>query len=128
MIVAITGSAIELASRPHATAGASAQELEALRERLEDDLAPLGLRAGVAGTHPFAQWTDVRVSGGPRYQSIYDSMREASAQPSGSSSITSSSMPTVHGASSPAELHRAQPGRAVTRSPTCPSPRRSATS
>jgi carboxylate-amine ligase len=70
------GSAIELASRPHATAGAAAQELEGLRERLEGDLAPLGLRAGVAGTHPFAQWTDVRVSGGPRYQSIYDSMRE----------------------------------------------------
>jgi len=70
------GSAIELASRPHATAGAAAQELEDLRERLEGDLAPLGLRAGVAGTHPFAQWTDVRVSGGPRYQSIYDSMRE----------------------------------------------------
>ena len=30
----------------------------------------------MAGTHPFAQWSDVEVSPGARYQSIYDSMRE----------------------------------------------------
>jgi len=70
------GSAIELASRPHCTAAAAGRELEALRVRLEADLAPLGLRAAVAGTHPFAEWTDVTVSAGARYQSIYDSMRE----------------------------------------------------
>ncbi len=43
---------------------------------LAADLAPLDLRAAVAGTHPFAQWSDVEVSPGARYQSIYDSMRE----------------------------------------------------
>ena len=70
------GSALELATGPHATAGAAAGELAQLRSGLASDMAPLGLRAGVAGTHPFVQWTDVEVSPGARYQSIYDSMRE----------------------------------------------------
>jgi len=70
------GSAIELASGPHATVAAAAGELADLRAQLADDLAVLELRAAVAGTHPFAQWSDVEVSPGARYQSIYDSMRE----------------------------------------------------
>jgi glutamate---cysteine ligase / carboxylate-amine ligase len=70
------GSALELASRPHPTATGAAAELASLRAGLAADLAPLDLRAAVAGTHPFAQWSDVEVSPGARYQSIYDSMRE----------------------------------------------------
>ena len=70
------GSALELASRPHPTAAAAAAELADLRAALVADLAPLGLSAAVAGTHPFALWNDVEVSPGARYQSIYDSMRE----------------------------------------------------
>ena len=70
------GSALELASRPHPTAAAAAAELADLRAGLLGDLAPLGLRAAVAGTHPFAVWSDVEVSLNPRYQSIYASMRE----------------------------------------------------
>jgi len=70
------GSALELASRPHPTAAGAAAELARLRAGLAADLVPLGLRAAVAGTHPFAQWSDVEVSPGARYQSIYDSMRE----------------------------------------------------
>jgi carboxylate-amine ligase len=70
------GSALELASGPHPTPLAAATELAELRAGLAADLAPLGLRAAVAGTHPFAQWGDVEVSPGARYQSIYDSMRE----------------------------------------------------
>ena len=70
------GSALELASRPHATAAAAAAELARLRAGLADDLAPLGLRAAAAGTHPFAQWSEVEVSEGARYQSIYETMRE----------------------------------------------------
>jgi carboxylate-amine ligase len=70
------GSALELFTRPHGTAGGAAAELAELRARLAADLAPLELRAAVAGTHPFAQWSDVTVSPGARYQSIYDSMRE----------------------------------------------------
>src|SRR4051794_2473313 len=70
------GSALELFTRPHATAAAAAAELSHLRGRLAADLAPLDLRAAVAGTHPFAQWNDVEVSPGARYQSIYATMRE----------------------------------------------------
>jgi glutamate---cysteine ligase / carboxylate-amine ligase len=69
-------SVLELASRPHSTPAGAAAELARLRAGLADDLAPLGLRAAVAGTHPFAQWSDIRISAGARYQSIYDSMRE----------------------------------------------------
>jgi carboxylate-amine ligase len=70
------GSALELASRPHPTPGAAAEELARLRAGLAADLEPLGLRAAVAGTHPFAQWSEVEVSAGDRSQSIYDTMRE----------------------------------------------------
>jgi len=70
------GSALELFTGPHATAAGAAAELAELRAGLESSLDGLGLRAAVAGTHPFAQWSDVEVSPGARYQSIYDSMRE----------------------------------------------------
>ena len=46
------------------------------RRARRTNLEALGLRAAVAGTHPFAQWSDIEVSPGARYQSIYDSMRE----------------------------------------------------
>ena len=70
------GSALELFTGPHPTAAAAAAELADLRTGLAESLEPLGLRAAVAGTHPFAQWNDVEVSPGARYQTIYDSMRE----------------------------------------------------
>jgi glutamate---cysteine ligase / carboxylate-amine ligase len=70
------GSALELSSGPHATPHAAVEELVELRAGLAADLSPLGLRGAVSGTHPFAQWSDVEVSPGARYQSIYDSMRE----------------------------------------------------
>ena len=70
------GSALELASRPHRTVAGAVAELESLRAGLAADLAPLELRAAVCGTHPFAQWSEVEVSPGARYRSIYDSMRE----------------------------------------------------
>ena len=70
------GSALELFTRPHATVAGAAGELADLRAGLAADLEPLGLRAAVAGTHAFAQWRDIEVSPGARYQSIYDTMRE----------------------------------------------------
>jgi carboxylate-amine ligase len=70
------GSALELFSGPHTTAAGAAAELADLREGLQESLEVLGLRAAVAGTHPFAQWSDIEVSPGARYQTIYDSMRE----------------------------------------------------
>jgi len=70
------GSALELGTSPCATAGEAAAELGALRAGLAAELGPLGLAAGVAGTHPTAVWTETVISSGARYQSIHGSMRE----------------------------------------------------
>jgi carboxylate-amine ligase len=70
------GSALEVATHPHATVGGAVRELASLRGRLATDLARLGLCAAVAGTHPFAEWDEIEISPGARYQSIYASMRE----------------------------------------------------
>ena len=68
--------ALELATGAHRTAGGVTAELAMLRGRLADELAPLGLRAGVAGTHPMAEWRDMRVSGGARYQLLRGTLRD----------------------------------------------------
>jgi glutamate---cysteine ligase / carboxylate-amine ligase len=70
------GSALELATRPHADVAGAATELRALRSGLAGVLEPLGIRAAVAGTHPFTLWEDVEVSPGARYQFLYSSLRE----------------------------------------------------
>jgi glutamate---cysteine ligase / carboxylate-amine ligase len=70
------GSAVELTTRPHATVAAAVAELAELRAGLAAALAPLELRAAVAGTHPFAQWSEVKISPGARYRTIYRTMRE----------------------------------------------------
>jgi glutamate---cysteine ligase / carboxylate-amine ligase len=68
---------MELNTRPHATAAAAASELARLRRALDDLLrSRLGLRAAVAGTHPFVYWKDVEVSSTPRYRRVHSSMRE----------------------------------------------------
>jgi glutamate---cysteine ligase / carboxylate-amine ligase len=70
------GSALELASSPHKAAACAAREAADLRAALASELAALGLRVASAGTHPFAVWTETRISSGARYQLIYGSMRE----------------------------------------------------
>jgi len=70
------GSALELATEPHADVPSAAAELRRLRSGLANVLEPLGMRAAVAGTHPFTLWEDVEVSPGARYQFLYSSMRE----------------------------------------------------
>lgn len=67
---------IELATRPHATVAGVATELAGLRRTLARALARHGLRAAVAGTHPFATWQDVQLSPGVRQQAIHASTRE----------------------------------------------------
>ena len=69
-------SALELATGVHATAAQAATELRALRRCLEEHLSVLGLRAGAAGTHPFAVWHETVVSSDARYKLVYGSMRE----------------------------------------------------
>jgi carboxylate-amine ligase len=69
-------AAVELNGRPHATVGAAIAELADLRARLEAALAPLGLRAGAAGMHPIAVWSEMRVSESDRFRLIHHTMRE----------------------------------------------------
>lgn len=69
-------SALELATGVHSSVGGAVEELSELRAALQSDLARLGLRAAVAGTHPFAVWQDVEVSAGERQRAVYGSMRE----------------------------------------------------
>jgi len=69
-------SALELGTGVHATAGGILDELRSLRTQLDRELGPLGLRAGVSGTHPSTVWHETVVSTGPRYEQVYGSMRE----------------------------------------------------
>jgi glutamate---cysteine ligase / carboxylate-amine ligase len=70
------GSALELATYPHATVGAAVTELAELRRMLAGTLEELDLCAAVSGTHPTARWEHVQVSPGARYQYVHASMRE----------------------------------------------------
>jgi carboxylate-amine ligase len=70
------GAALELASHPHDGVEGAAREIAELRGTLVRELADVGLRVASAGTHPFAMWTDTEISGGARYQLVYEAMRE----------------------------------------------------
>jgi carboxylate-amine ligase len=70
------GSALELATHPHATVAGAIAELAELRRRLTETLDELDLRAAGSGTHPSARWEHVEVSPGARYQYVHASMRE----------------------------------------------------
>jgi len=69
-------SVIELSTTPQADVPALLAELWKLRSELEAELSSLGLRAASAGTHPFTVWHETVVTGEPRYQLVYGSMRE----------------------------------------------------
>jgi len=69
-------SAVEIQTGPQATVEAAMHELRELRGELSAQLEPLGLRAAVAGVHPFAVWHDVEVTDEQRYRDVYGSMRE----------------------------------------------------
>jgi glutamate---cysteine ligase / carboxylate-amine ligase len=68
--------ALELATGAHRTARGVTDELTRLRARLAAELEDLGLRAGAAGTHPMAEWHDMEVSGGARYQLLWGTLRD----------------------------------------------------
>ena len=70
------GSAFELRTNVRSAVGDAVGELRTLRGQLSETLETLGLKAAVAGTHPFAVWQEIAVSGGERYQFVYGSMRE----------------------------------------------------
>ncbi len=60
----------------HDDVPAAIAELAALRGELREDLARRGLRAAAAGMHPTTVWQETRISGGERYQLLYESLRE----------------------------------------------------
>ena len=70
------GSALELRTDPHATVAEGRGQLEHLRAELARELDAVGLRAAVAGLHPFTLWQDTKISDGHRYRFLYGSMRE----------------------------------------------------
>ena len=70
------GSAFEVQTGVARTVAEAVEEIRGLRRELDRTLATLGLRAAVSGTHPFAIWQEIAVSGGERYQFVYGSMRE----------------------------------------------------
>jgi glutamate---cysteine ligase / carboxylate-amine ligase len=69
-------SALELRTGVHDDVPAAIAELAALRGELREDLARRGLRAAAAGMHPTTVWQETRISGGERYQLLYESLRE----------------------------------------------------
>jgi carboxylate-amine ligase len=70
------GSAVELRTDVHATAGSAIEQIAHLRHSLATTLKTLRLRAASSGTHPFAVWEEIVVSAGERYQFVHGSMRE----------------------------------------------------
>jgi len=70
------GSALELRTDAHATVSEGRGQLEHLRAELARELDAVGLRAAVAGLHPFTLWQDTKISDGHRYRFLYGSMRE----------------------------------------------------
>jgi glutamate---cysteine ligase / carboxylate-amine ligase len=67
---------LELFTGVHPTVAGACAELLGLRTELAEQLAPLGLRVAVAGTHPLAASEDTRVSGGARYQVLESGLRD----------------------------------------------------
>ena len=70
------GGALELATGVHEDVAGLVSELLGLRTALASELAPMGLCAASAGTHPYAVWHETVVSSGERYAEVYGSMRE----------------------------------------------------
>jgi carboxylate-amine ligase len=68
-------SAAELKTGVHANVADAVRELGSLRVRLGEVLDSLGLAAASAGTHPSADWHEIRVSAPERHQEVYGSMR-----------------------------------------------------
>jgi glutamate---cysteine ligase / carboxylate-amine ligase len=68
-------SVVEFATRIHPNVRGAAIELLGLRRALALELAPLGLAAAVAGTHPLGRWDGNRVSDAERYERLGQSMR-----------------------------------------------------
>jgi carboxylate-amine ligase len=70
------GSALELRTSVHDRVPSAVAELATLRSELRAELETRGLRAAAAGMHPTTVWQETRISGGARYQLLYESLRD----------------------------------------------------
>jgi carboxylate-amine ligase len=73
-------AAIELMTDPHESVVDAVAQLGRLRRGLAATLGELGLAAGVAGTHPWADWSETEVTLASRYQLIRETMRGLTAR------------------------------------------------
>jgi carboxylate-amine ligase len=73
-------AAIELMTDPHESVVDAVTQLGRLRRGLAATLGELGLAAGVAGTHPWADWSETEVTPASRYQLIRETMRGLTAR------------------------------------------------
>ncbi|MGI8558886.1 MAG: carboxylate-amine ligase, partial [Solirubrobacteraceae bacterium] len=72
----IHGSALELRTGPQSSVQGAIGELAELRRVLRARLGEMNFAVAAAGMHPTAVWQETRISGGDRYQLLYDSLRE----------------------------------------------------
>jgi carboxylate-amine ligase len=63
-------SVCEIATLPCRNTAEAGRQLRALRNRVRQVAADLGLAIGSAGTHPFAMWEDQRIVSRPRYRDL----------------------------------------------------------
>jgi len=68
--------ALELSTDPHQTVPEAIEQIAGLRAWLAAELAAQGLAVATAGTHPFALWSETRVSPASRYQVILRTMAD----------------------------------------------------
>ncbi|BDI21901.1 glutamate--cysteine ligase [Herbiconiux sp. L3-i23] len=75
-IAQVTGelltNTVEVVTGVHRTVRGASEELAATIERIRDLAEPLGADLMCAGTHPFAQWTQQRVTDKERYATLID--------------------------------------------------------
>ncbi|THG31741.1 glutamate--cysteine ligase [Naasia lichenicola] len=63
---------VEVISGVHSTVGAAVRDLEETIAKVREVAEPMGVDLMCAGTHPFAQWTQQRVTDKERYATLID--------------------------------------------------------
>jgi glutamate---cysteine ligase / carboxylate-amine ligase len=73
-------SVLEISTNPAADMREAAEQLRGLRRQVRDRAAERGLAIGSAGTHPFAEPEDQRITAAPRYRDLVDALRFVARQ------------------------------------------------
>jgi carboxylate-amine ligase len=73
-------SVLEISTNPAADMRQAGAQLRSLRRQVRDTAGERGLAIGSAGTHPFANWEDQRITAAPRYRELIDALRFVARQ------------------------------------------------